>query len=142
MVSAVKKDFNENKNLYFRLNNFIEKNTKTLHIADDYGQLDMLLSLQQASRSVFSFIKNEEKKSVASNNYLVNRRKINYISDVSSLQNDFDILLISTPNFDWKNINFIPKKIIIIKNIDIKIPENFEKISGENGIKVYFNNLP
>lgn len=65
VVKEVKKDFNTNKSVYFELNKHISNEANILHIADDYGQKDVLLTLYQASRRIFSFIKDDEKRATA-----------------------------------------------------------------------------
>ena len=43
VVKQVKDDFRQNKTLYFSLNKNISKTAHILHIANDFGQLDVLL---------------------------------------------------------------------------------------------------
>ena len=76
IIKAVKTDFNKNKSIYFELNKLIPKNANILHLAEDFGQKDVLLTLYQAERRIFSYIQNLEKKAVAQQNYIVQRRKI------------------------------------------------------------------
>lgn len=136
VAKAVKSDFNKNKNLYFRLNKFVDKNAKILHFADDYGQLDAILTLQEADRKIFSYIRDEEKRAVAFHNYLINRRKIQYIPEISEAKK-IDTLLISVSDFSLENLKNSIEKIIILKNSTFEIPKNFQKISEEEGIAVF-----
>ncbi|MBW7676980.1 MMPL family transporter [Chryseobacterium chendengshani] len=112
VVKEVKQDFNKNKSVYFKLNKHIAKDANILHIADDFGQIDILLTLQQAGRKIFSSIKNEEKRQVAKNNYVVKRRKIKYIKNMGEVTKDIDVLLVSDPNFEVKEITHLPKTVI------------------------------
>lgn len=114
VVKPVKADFEENKSVYFELNNHITKDATILHIADDFGQKDVLLTLQQAGRRIFSLIKSEEKKPVAEHNYLVKRRKINYINELSEVSKNIDILLVSDKNFNFNEIDILPKTVILL----------------------------
>ncbi|MFP7658382.1 hypothetical protein [Chryseobacterium proteolyticum] len=75
IVKQVKEDFRINKSAYFELNKHIPKDATLLHIADDYGQIDILLSLQQANRKIFSLIPDIEKREIADHNYLVKKKK-------------------------------------------------------------------
>ncbi|WP_449400324.1 hypothetical protein [Chryseobacterium wanjuense] len=58
----MKEDFNQNKSVYYELNKHILKDSNILHVADDFGQKDILLTLQQAGRKIFTIIKDEEKE--------------------------------------------------------------------------------
>lgn len=115
VVNAVKQDFEEHKNAYFDLNKFIGKNEVILHISNDYGQKDVLLTLQEAGRRVFSFNKTEEKRNIAKRNYLLKRRKILYIDHLNGINKKIDVLLISDENTDFEKININVAKIIFFK---------------------------
>lgn len=138
IVKQVKKDFEKNKTVYFELNKHIPKDANILHIADDFGQKDVLLTLQQAGRRVFSLIKDEEKRQIAENNYIVKRRKINYIKNTSEITKDIDILLVSDANFKVSEISPFPKTIIFI-NIENPVFENdaFKQSFTSESIKIF-----
>ncbi|WP_295221356.1 MMPL family transporter [uncultured Chryseobacterium sp.] len=114
VVQAVKDDFNRNKSVYYELNKHIPKDAHILHIADDFGQKDILLTLQQASRRIFSFIKNEEKRRIAEQTYLVKKRKITYINKLEEINKKIDILLISDRSFDISTLLELPETIIFM----------------------------
>ncbi|KMQ65892.1 glycerol acyltransferase [Chryseobacterium sp. FH2] len=114
VVKELKDDFNKNKSVYFELNKQIADDAVILHIADDFGQKDVLLTLQQASRKIFSLINNKEKREVAEQSYLVKRRKINYINDISEVNKKINVLLISDENFNLNNITGLPETIIFV----------------------------
>ena len=137
VVTEVKQDFNKNKSVYFQLNQYIAKDATILHIADDYGQKDILLTLQQAGRKVFSFIKNEEKRQIAGNNYLVKRRKLNYIGNLSDINKNIDVLLISDPGFDLSDIQNLPPTVIFL-GTENKLFEdlNFNLVHNSKSIKI------
>ncbi|MBQ0151763.1 MAG: MMPL family transporter, partial [Chryseobacterium sp.] len=120
VVKEVKSDFEKNKTLYFSLNKYIGKTASILHIADDFGQLDVLLTLQQAGRKIKSFIEDEEKRAVAENNYLVHRRKIKYIEDINNFNDHTEVLLVSTRNFNLSNLQ-LPDTIILINEANFGI---------------------
>jgi len=119
VVKEVKEDFNKNKSVYFELNKHIRKDATVLHFADDFGQKDVLLTLNQAGRKIFTLIKNEEKRQIAKQNYLVKRRKIHYIENISEVNKNVDTLLISDNNFNLNEVKDFPETIIFmnIKNI-------------------------
>ncbi|WP_415329267.1 MMPL family transporter [Chryseobacterium sp. MMS23-Vi53] len=114
VVKSVKENFNQNKSVYFELNKHIPKDANILHFSDDFGQKDILLTLQQASRKIFAFIRNDEKREIAEQNYLVKRRKINYIKDTTEINKSIDVLLVSDNNFDINTIAELPKTVIFV----------------------------
>jgi len=121
IVEAIKSDFEKNKNEYFNLNDDISPSAKILHFANDYGQLDVLLALQQAKRKIQSYILDEEKRSVARTSYLVKKRDICYVEELTEIGN-FDALLISTKIEESFLTDYIskPKKIILLNNFELK----------------------
>jgi 1-acyl-sn-glycerol-3-phosphate acyltransferase len=123
VVKEVKEDFNKNKSVYFELNKHIRKDATVLHFADDFGQKDVLLTLNQAGRKVFTLIKNEEKRQIAKQNYLVKRRKIHYIENISEVNKNVDTLLISDNNFNLNEVKKFPETIIFM-NIKNTLFEN------------------
>ncbi|REC63344.1 glycerol acyltransferase [Chryseobacterium pennae] len=138
VVTEVKKDFKTNKSVYFELNKHIATDANILHISDDFGQKDVLLTLYQASRRVFSWIRNDEKRATAAHNYLVKRRKIHYIKDLSEVNKSIDILLISDDSFDLNEIQVLPETIIFInsKNSGIE-SENYTLEFSSESLKVF-----
>lgn len=138
VVKEVKQDFNENKSVYFELNKHIATDANILHIADDFGQKDILLTLHQAGRRVFSLIKNEEKRQIAENNYIVKNRKINYIKNTSEITKDIDVLLISDAQFNVNEIAQLPKTVIFM-NTENTVFENpsFNLVCTSESIRVF-----
>ncbi|WBV54902.1 MMPL family transporter [Chryseobacterium daecheongense] len=138
IVKQVKEDFRINKSAYFELNKHIPKDATLLHIADDYGQIDILLSLQQANRKIFSLIPDIEKREIADHNYLVKKRKINYISTISEINKKVGILLVSSENYALNSIDQLPDIIIFfnIKNLLFQNDEYNLYFSSES-IKIY-----
>ncbi|WP_312074728.1 MMPL family transporter [Chryseobacterium sp.] len=125
VVKEVKQDFNQNKNLYFELNKHIAKDENILHIADDYGHKDILLTLQEAGRKVFSFIQDKDKKEVAEQNYLVKKRKITYITNYSQINKKIGVILVSDASFKINEEKPDSEKIIMLNLPDFK-----DKING------------
>lgn len=121
IIKEVKEDFEIRKAIYFNLNKYIKADAKILHIANDYGQLDVLLALQQSKRKISTFIEDEEKRAVASTNYLLKKRKIVYL-DLLSNDNKADILLISADFDSQKNTELINdvQQIILLHQLELK----------------------
>ena len=96
VISAVKKDLSMHGNSYYALNKLLSDTARIMHVADDYGQLDVLLVLREPQRKVVTFIANEEKRSVAKMNYIVQKRNIIYAESwIDALDNSDDVILIS-----------------------------------------------
>lgn len=123
VVQEVKEDFNKNKSVYFELNKHLPKDANILHIADDFGQKDVLLTLQQASRRIFSLMKDEEKRQIAEQIYLVKRRKIKYIKNSTEIDKKIDVLMVSDKNFKADQMENLPETIIFM-NVENTLPEN------------------
>ncbi|WP_262149589.1 MMPL family transporter [Chryseobacterium foetidum] len=138
VVKPVKEDFNQNKSVYFELNRHIENDATIFHIADDFGQKDILLTLQQAGRRIFSLINDSEKRSVAKNSYLVQKRKLNYIDNQTQINKKIDVLLISDENFHLTDIKDFPETIILL-NIKNQTFENanYKQLFNSESIKVF-----
>lgn len=96
IINQVKEDFKVNKSHYFNLNKYIASDAKILHIANDFGQIDCLLALQEPKRKIQTFIFDEEKRNVASCNYLVKKRNISYVNTISETNNNVNTVLISS----------------------------------------------
>ncbi|PRB02856.1 glycerol acyltransferase [Chryseobacterium sp. MYb7] len=138
VVKEVKEDFNTNKSVYFELNKHISNEANILHMANDFGQKDALLTLYQASRRVFSLIKNDEKRATAAHSYLVKRRKIQYIKDLSEVNKKIDVLLISDDHFTMDDIHIFPEKIIFVntKNTSFN-SDNYALEFSSESLKIF-----
>lgn len=96
IVDEIKKDFEENAHTYHELNSYISDRAKVFHLADDFGQLDVLMTLQQSQRNITSLILDEEKRGVAKTNYLTKKRKLKYVESIDTIiQNKYDVVLLS-----------------------------------------------
>jgi len=123
---AVKKDFRQNADVYYRLNKQIDSKAKIAHIANDYGQLDVLMALQQPQRKITSVIADEEKRSVAETNYVLKKRHIRYFESIPK-ETKYDVLLISDQNINltFETVN-VSDTIILVNNPEFKsIIESF-----------------
>lgn len=139
--NSVKKDLKQNLETYFNLNKYINPKAKILHLANDYGQLDVLLTLQEPQRKIISFINDEEKLLVAKTNYFLNKRKIFYIDQLESvLENQHEILLISDESYAADLEKVISNATVILincPNLKTKlIDSGLEIVSEENAIIV------
>ena len=139
VISELKKDFNQNKTIYYHLNNAFSMDEKVMHYADDYGQIDFLLLMQQANRKIISFVKDSVKREIASTNYITKIRSLTYI-DHPTINNEYKTLLIST-FFENEIEEFIHHfdKIVILKNrlIDETIFKSYNKETETNDYIIY-----
>lgn len=122
LVNEIKNDFRQRKSHYYLLNQFIESDAKIIHHANDFGQTDMLLILNEAKRKIYSFIKEEQKRNIAKQNFIVKRRNIYYMDNFET-DETFDTLLIShaisTEHFPahlFNKIIFFHTPVMVLSN--------------------------
>ncbi|MEN4759275.1 MMPL family transporter [Chryseobacterium sp. C39-AII1] len=138
VVKSVKEDFNQNKSVYFELNKHIPSDANILHFANDYGQKDVLLTLQQASRRMFTLITNDERRETAEQTYLVKRRKISYIKNTTEITKKIDVLVVSDENFHLNTVAELPETIIFVNvNSDSFKTDNFTLKFSSESLKVF-----
>ncbi|MEN9489427.1 MAG: hypothetical protein RL494_1692 [Bacteroidota bacterium] len=134
IIQAVKNDFSQNNALYFELNKHIGSHAKIAHFANDYGQLDVLLALQQSNRKIDSYIVDENKRNVAKTNHYLKKRTIRYCDNLDNIDfNSYHLILISDKSFNFDITTFVGE-IIVLNNPEIKlnlIAQGF-KISADN----------
>ncbi|MCV9932261.1 1-acyl-sn-glycerol-3-phosphate acyltransferase [Flavobacterium sp. LS1R47] len=123
IINSVKKNLNTNLETYYLLNKHINLKAKILHLSNDYGQLDLLLTLQEPQRKVDSYTTDEEKHAVAKTNYIVKKRAIHYLENLNpALQKQYDVVLISDKNYSAviKEIVTVTSCIILINSSNLK----------------------
>jgi len=96
IYSAVQSDIEQHLELYYKVSKLIPLEEKVLHIADDYGQLDLLLNYYSNKRKMTAFISDEIKYKVAKNNFIGNDRKVNYLNSLEN-HSASKLVLISAP---------------------------------------------
>ena len=120
LYQAVKSDYNLNKQLYKDVADLLPHKAKIAHVADDYGQLDILLVSQYLDREITTFIDDKEQRSIAENCYTAIHKNIKYVKSVDELSIN-EVLLVSAENnkilavvmqLSFQNL----KEIILIKN--------------------------
>lgn len=110
---AVKAGLGKKEKQFFEIEPFLSPQAKILHIADDYGEGDLLLVLRQPARKVDSWIRDEEKREVARNNYMVRNRYLNYPDELPAA-GAYEVLLISGRHSlpeEW--INTFPRVLTV-----------------------------
>lgn len=78
----IKSDFNENKAIYHSLNSKVPMKSKIFHLADDYGQINILLVSKSLDRKITTFIGDKQKSAIAKNCYTCSNRKVKYVSKI------------------------------------------------------------
>ncbi|WP_410879137.1 1-acyl-sn-glycerol-3-phosphate acyltransferase [Myroides sp. DW712] len=139
VVKAVKTDYKQYRQTYFELNQHLGDAALIHHIADDYGQLDMLLALQQSKRKIYCYIANQECRAVAATLYINKKRKIYYL-DQLEVHKKCDTLLISSANVEL-TADFIAgyQTVVAVKKegVQVEIEEGFTKIRENNHLVVW-----
>ncbi|MBK0369542.1 1-acyl-sn-glycerol-3-phosphate acyltransferase [Flavobacterium agrisoli] len=140
VVQLVKQDVKTNLETYYLLNQYLSAKAKILHLANDYGQLDVLLALQEPQRKIVSFINDEEKRAVAKTNYSAKKRKITYLEKLElPLENHYDAVLISSESYQEEIKKIIPvaSSIILVNCSRLKNQlTDFEIVAEENALIV------
>lgn len=95
IISEVKAGLKVREKQFYDVNKLVSPKARILHLADDHGEGDLLLVLQEPTRKVYSFIENEEKRNVAKNNFTVKNRNLIYLDELS-VNPQYDTLIISS----------------------------------------------
>ncbi|MEN2398439.1 1-acyl-sn-glycerol-3-phosphate acyltransferase [Flavobacterium sp. MC2016-06] len=143
ITHSVKNNLKTHLETYYTLNKQLSAKARILHLGNDYGQLDVLLALQEPQRKIASYNFDEEKTAVAKTNYIVTKRKISYFDDLETVfQNQYDAVLISDSTYknEIEKVIAATSLIILIDSSDLKdILSNFgfECTLEENALHVF-----
>lgn len=129
IIQSVKTDFKQHKLAYYTLFIQIESNAKIYHIADNFGQIDLLLTWQHPPRKIVTFIKDEDKRDAAKVNYPVGKRNITYTDKLTLDNPEVDTLLISTEINDTFVIPSFVKKVFLLGNAKISVIKNINEFT-------------
>lgn len=118
---VIKTTFQQCKERYQSVSDVMPFKTKIWHIADDYGQLDILLVARSLDRRIVTYIANEEQRIIATNCYTTTQRKTVYVAKIEDLTSHRgEVLLISAtlPTLPELLLKQMPQfnKIIMVKN--------------------------
>lgn len=122
-----KLEFKENKALYHKLNEKFSHTENILRLGNDLGVWDMILTLQQQRRKVYSYIEDDFNRKVAKQNYLVHKRKLHYV-DYPKAEDATTLLITSVIEEDTIQRILEEKKfkqVILLKNANSL--DNFNK---------------
>lgn len=121
LFKSIKNDFTTNKLIYKGLSDILPSKINIFHIADDYGQLDILLVSRFLDRKITTLIENKEKRSIAKNCYTNIHKKVNYLDSFDHFLNKKpDFLIISAQKHDKpqfkKTVDLSVNNVILVKN--------------------------
>lgn len=136
VVKAVKRDFKKHKTIYHQLNLHLSKSEKIIHWANDFGQIDFLLTMQQANRNIQTIITDEEKCEIAATNYITKIRKIRYNHQLEEADEKRSVLLVSCDKY-LSIPNFINKIIVLKTHNYFKEFTNFKAVKETNELIVF-----
>ena len=128
VVLKMKINFDQKKSIYHELN-FLLKNTgKIYRYADDFGEFDFVLTMQQAKRQLLTYIENEEKRAIAQTNYITKIREIDYLTE-EIIPEDCTVMIIDAERFSSEIPDSIQEIYILSKTISV---EHFTDFALEN----------
>lgn len=135
--TAVKSDFEKYKTAIHQWNTYIDPQATVLHISNDYGQKDFMLSLQQARRKVQTWIINAEHRAVAQTNYLSKIRDIVYLNQLDEATAACELLLITT-EYELAEVPESIRTIIVLADLNLQIGhECFEQEYQDDYLRIY-----
>ncbi|HEX9980499.1 MAG TPA: 1-acyl-sn-glycerol-3-phosphate acyltransferase [Flavobacterium sp.] len=145
VLVPVKRNLKDNADIYYRLGKKLATNANIIHIADDFGELDVLLAVQEPQRKIMTFIADEAKRGVARTNYILKRRRITYIDAISEVENvSYDVMLISSGNIPFiVSQTSLPDTVILLNHPHLKEmfeAAGYETFSEEKGIITFARN--
>ncbi|TDW50161.1 hypothetical protein EV144_102596 [Flavobacterium sp. 270] len=143
IIHSVKNNLKTHLETYYKLNKHLSAKARIMHFGNDYGQLDVLLTLQEPLRKIDSYNADEEKLAIAKTNYIVTKRKISYLENLeTAFENQYDAVIISDENYktDLENIMTLTPLIILIDSSGLKdtlVNFGFECILEENALQLF-----
>lgn len=123
VMQSIKSDVQQYLVLYHNLNQWMDSKARILHLGNDFGQLDLLIALQEPQRKIDSVIVLDENRAVAQSNYIVRKRKIHYYSTIDLLASKkYDVVLISDGSgvSDLEFICNLATTVILLKSDNLK----------------------
>ena len=134
----VKKDLKDNAEIYFEIINQVGKNGNIVHISEDFGQLDFLLARDGPDRKIFSFIEDNETRTILQNSYITQKYgKLHFLDNVSEMMSpDIETLIISSEKMASEIISQVPelsiKTIVLLKKCTPSHTENISNLGYQN----------
>lgn len=106
IYDAVKKDLIKNKSFYKKVIDTIDNKATIVHLSDDQGQLDILLSMDSADRKISSYNSNPEIRQLLYNSFTSQHRgRITVLESFPTiLEPDADTLIVNLNTFGFDRI--------------------------------------
>ncbi len=144
----VKNDLKENKELYFEILNQLPKSGVISHFSEADGQLDFLLKLDGPDRKIYSFIEDDETRTMLQHSYITKKYEKLYFTDsiATNLPSSVDVLVISTEQLLSEILLKTPqlnvKMIVLLKEANSTKSENsitlgYQKVYGNTNISIF-----
>ena len=137
LYQDVKKDFNTYKAIYNTILWTIDAKAEIIHLSKDYGQLDLLLSLNSIDRKIIAYIEDSSVRAILKNSFITNKHhKINFEDSLeSTLQSTGDTLILNIDNLSEAQISNVLNNTI---NLVILVKESrnlYSEMIAEFGFK-------
>ncbi|MDR0228193.1 MAG: 1-acyl-sn-glycerol-3-phosphate acyltransferase [Flavobacteriaceae bacterium] len=138
ILKEVKQDYKVYSEDYYELNKHLSAKEKIVHIANDYGQINFLLTMQQSKRKIWCCIAERYKQEVAATNYVTKIRNIEYVDRYEEVTSEPTTLLVSTI-FDANEVAETINKIVVLnkKVTDFVPTTSFEVVTKTEHVTVY-----
>ncbi|PHR13944.1 MAG: glycerol acyltransferase [Aequorivita sp.] len=134
----VKKDLKENAEIYFEVISQIGKSENIVHISNDSGQLDFLLTLDGPDRKIFSFIEDTETRVILLHSYITQKYgRFHFMDNLPETKiPNMETLIVSSEILPSKIISLLSghtvKTIILLKGSVLSQSENISTLGYQN----------
>ncbi|TMM58535.1 glycerol acyltransferase [Maribacter algarum] len=97
IYKTVKTDLKENASAYRTILEAIGEKDKIIHLSKDHGQLDLLLALDSIDRKIYSYLENDEARTILKNNYLTHQYSKIKVGDYfkEALEHEANVLILN-----------------------------------------------
>lgn len=131
LYSEVKQDLKVNAQDYYTIINELPKDAKIMHLSNSSGQLDFLLALDSARRTVTSYIEDASLCKLLNHSFITNtERKLQFVSALSAVvESSFESLIVSSTNISEEMLAQIPTKHINFVVL-FDTPQSFDSIQN------------
>ncbi len=141
---AVRKDLKNNSKIYSEISKHIGTSDSIIHLSNEYGQLDFLLSLNAVDRKIFTYLKNVEVRPIVKNSFIAQQiAKLTLVESIDeAVEHPADIMIIDLEIKDLKTLEHIIKnniRLLILIKDGVKLPLKIIKATSFKNILEYEN---
>ena len=103
---SVKEDFKENKSFYKKIIDTVGNKANIVHLSEDHGQLDILLSMDSTDRKIHSYYPKEETRQLLTNTFTSQYRKRISVYDTieKALEKGAETLIVNLATFNFEDM--------------------------------------